>query len=291
MKITLSERIFKIVNAAILFLLVLIAIVPIWHVACSSVSSASELAKSGGLMVRPAGFSLSAYKRVLENQTIFSGYKNTLFIVIVGTTLNVIITGVAAFALSHRDAIWTKLVMKLIVFTMFFSGGMIPLYLTVRSLSLLNTIWSMIIPVLINTFNLIIMKTSFEALPPSLEEAAKIDGANEFLVLFKVVMPLSMPTIATMILYYGVQHWNSWFQAMLFVRDRGLFPLQLILREILIENDNTNMMTDVISTEKEDVSESIKYASIMVATLPILCIYPFLQKYFVKGIMIGAVKG
>lgn len=291
MKITLSERIFKIINACVLFLLVLIAIIPIWHVACSSLSLASELTKNSGLILKPLGFSVEAYKRVMENEMIFIGYKNTVFIVIVGTILNVFITSVAAYALSHHDAIWTKLIMKMIIFTMFFSGGMIPLYLTVRSLNLLNSIWAMIFPVLINTFNLIIMKTSFEALPASLEEAAKIDGANEFVVLFKVVMPLSMPIIATMILYYGVQHWNSWFQAMLFVQNRNLYPLQLILREILIENDNTNMMLNVESMDKEDVAESIKYASIMVATLPILCVYPFLQKYFVKGIMIGAVKG
>ena len=168
---------------------------------------------------------------------------------------------------------------------------MIPFYLTVRNVGLLNNIWAMILPVLINTFNLIIMKTSFEALPKSLEEAACIDGANDYLVLFKIVLPLSKPIIATMVLYYGVQHWNSWFNAMLFATDRKLYPLQLVLREILIENDTTNMMIGVDSMEKEDVSETIKFASIMVATVPILCVYPFLQKYFVKGVMIGAVKG
>ncbi len=291
MKISLSERIFKVINAAILLLLVFIAVIPVWHVLCSSLSISSEITKYSGIVYKPLGFSLEAYKKVLENEMFFTGYKNTLFIVIVGTAINVFFTSVAAYALSHREAIWTGAVTKLILFTMFFSGGMIPFFLTVRGLHLLDTIWAMILPVTINTFNLIIMRTSFEALPKSLEEAAKVDGANDYLVLFKIILPLSKPIIATMILYYGVQHWNSWFHAMLFVKERSLYPLQLVLREILIENDTLNMMMGVDTENMGDVSETIKFASIMVATLPILCVYPFLQKYFVKGVMVGAVKG
>jgi putative aldouronate transport system permease protein len=181
--------------------------------------------------------------------------------------------------------------MIMIVVTMYFNGGLIPFYLTVKALHLDNSYLALIFPVAINTFNLIIMRTSFASIPDSLEESARIDGASHFNILFRIIIPLSKATIAVMILYYSVGHWNSWFNAMIFIRKRELFPLQLILREILIQNDTSNMSIGVDAMDRESVAESIKYAIIIVATLPILTIYPFLQKYFVKGVMIGAVKG
>ena len=179
--------------------------------------------------------------------------------------------------------------MFFIVFTMFFSGGLIPMYLLMQNLSLINTRWAMWLPGMIGTTNLIIMRTSFKAIPSSLEESARIDGANDFVILYRVIVPLSKPVIAVMLLYYGVGHWNSWFNAMIYLQDRNLYPLQLILREILI--DSTTDVIELGGDDSEPIAQTIKYATIMVATVPILCVYPFLQKYFVKGVMIGAIKG
>jgi putative aldouronate transport system permease protein len=178
--------------------------------------------------------------------------------------------------------------MMFIVFTMYFSGGLIPFYFTVKEMGLDGTRWALIIPTAVNAFNLIILRTGFAAIPVSLEESARIDGANDYTILFRIIMPLSLPVLSVITLYYMVGHWNAWFNAMLFVRDRKLYPLQLLLREILIQED-TNSMT-VFTDKQKAFGETIKYAVIIVSTLPILCLYPFLQKYFVKGVMIGAIK-
>ena len=178
-----------------------------------------------------------------------------------------------------------------IILTMFLNGGMIPFFLTVKAYGLYNSFWAQIIPTAINTFNLLIMRTGFENVPESLEESAKIDGARPLTVLFRIILPLSKATIAVIILYYAVGYWNSWFNAMIFLKDRAKFPLQLILREILIQNDTNSMMTGADLSDKDSVGEIIKYAVIVFSTMPIICLYPFLQKYFVAGVMIGAVKG
>jgi putative aldouronate transport system permease protein len=256
----------------------------------ASISDGSEIISHTGALFKPLGFSLEAYKLVFNNPMVGRGYLNTIFVVVVGVSINILMTSVGAYFLSRKDVFWKKYVMMAIVFTMYFSGGLIPFYFTVKGLHLDNTLWALIIPGMISTFNLIIMRTAFMAIPDSLEESAKIDGANHFTILFRIVLPLAGPTIAVMILYYGVGHWNSWFNAMIFLRKRELYPLQLILREILIQNSFTD---NGLSTGDDalKLAEVMKYAIIMVGTLPILCIYPFLQKYFVKGVMIGAVKG
>jgi putative aldouronate transport system permease protein len=174
---------------------------------------------------------------------------------------------------------------------MFFSGGLIPFYFTVKQLGLYNNLWALIFPTAVNTFNLMVMRTGFEAIPDAIEESARLDGAGHIRILFKIALPLAMPTVAVMILYYGVAHWNSWFNAMLFLDAAELWPLQLVLRQILLVNDTQSMITGVDAGSQMAVSETIKYAVIVIATLPILCVYPFLQKYFVKGVMVGAVKG
>jgi putative aldouronate transport system permease protein len=185
---------------------------------------------------------------------------------------------------------WKKPVTVLIIITMFFSGGLIPFYLTVKDLKMLDSLLAVIIPGAISTYNMIILRTAFQAIPESLEESARLDGANHITVLFRIVIPLSMSTIAVLLLYYGVGHWNAWFNAMLFLqKKRDLFPLQLILREMLIQNTNADSYNK--SIDAAVVTETFKYAVIVVSTVPVLCIYPFLQKYFVKGVMIGAVKG
>jgi len=200
-------------------------------------------------------------------------------------------TALGAYALSRRNLLLKNPVMFLIVFTMFFSGGLIPTYLLVgQTLHMQDTPWALIVPGAITTINLIIMRTAFNAVPLSLDEAARLDGANDWTILFKIYLPLSLPVVAVMILFYGVAHWNSFFPAMVYLRTRELYPLQLVLREILISSNVQNMTTDVSSGDVFAIGETIKYATIIVATAPILFVYPFLQRYFVKGVMIGAIK-
>lgn len=244
-----------------------------------------------GFLWRPLGFSTEAFKEVFKNQSIWSGYANTLFLVIVGTALNVLLTSIAAFVLSRKNFPLRRPVTLLILFTMFFGGGLIPTYLLVKSLGLVNSLFACILPGAISTWNFMIMRTYFESIPDSLEESAKLDGANDLDVLFRIILPLSGPILAVMVLFYGVGNWNQWFSAMIYLQEHQKYPLQLILREILLANSTDSMMGNTMDADKAAVGETIKYASIVVATVPILCVYPFLQKYFVKGVMIGAVKG
>ncbi|SFL59373.1 putative aldouronate transport system permease protein [Paenibacillus sp. 1_12] len=288
---TVQERIFDVFNIIALSLLMLVTLYPIYYVAIASISNPTELMSHKGMIWFPQGFSLKAYSMVFDNPMILKGYGNTIFIVIVGLLFNLTLTAFGAYALSRKGLYYRKQLTLFIVFTMFFGGGLIPYYLTVKGLGLTNTVWALIIPQAINTFNLIIMRTTFHAIPDSLEESAKIDGANDFIILFRIIVPISLPIMAVMILYYGVSHWNSWFNAMIFIRDRELFPLQLILREILISGETAGMVTGAEAGDMVMLAETLKYATIMIATLPILFVYPFLQKYFVKGALLGAIKG
>lgn len=290
MKRTAGEHVFDALNALLLVLLSIATLYPMLYVLFSSVSDPAQLLKHRGLLFLPQGFSLDAYKAVFRNPNIITGYVNTLFYVGVGTTLNILMTALAAYGLSRKQVMWKNPVMFMIVFTMFFGGGLIPSYLLVQNLGMLDTRWALIIPGAVSAYYIIIMRTAFQGIPESLEESARIDGANDFTILFRIVLPLSMPVIAVMVLFYGVGHWNSWFGALIYLRDRDLFPLQMVLREILIQNNTEKMLTSTATVEKAQVGETIKYATIMAATLPILFLYPFLQKYFVKGVLIGAIK-
>lgn len=291
-KRSLEERIFEVCNIIFMCFLMFITLYPLWHVAMASISDGGELMAHTGALFKPLGFSLEAYKMVMKNPMVSRGYLNTIFVVVAGVALNILMTSLGAYFLSRKDVFWKKYIMMGIVFTMFFSGGLIPFYFTVKDLHLDNTLAALIIPGMISTFNLIIMRTAFLAIPDSLEESAKIDGAKHLTILFKIMLPLAGPTVAVLVLYYGVAHWNAWFNAMIFLRKRELFPLQLILREILIQNTATDsVIGNGAGDDAAKAAETIKYAIIIVATLPILFIYPFLQKYFTKGVMIGAVKG
>ncbi len=289
-KTTAGEKVFDIFNVLFMLFIMIICLYPMLHVLFASFSNGVELMKHQGLLLWPAGFSTEAYSAVARNAMIPRGYMVTLFVVFVGTTLNIIMSCLGAYFLARNDQAIGKAAMIFIVITMFFSGGMIPGYLNVRSLGLYDSIWALIFPVALNTFNMIILKTNFMSIPASLEESAKLDGAGHGTILFKIFVPLSKATLAVLVLYYGVAHWNSWFNAMMYIQNRELYPLQLILREILIVNDTSNM-TAGNAVDVEQVSDTIKYAVVIVTTLPILAIYPFLQKYFVKGVMVGAVKG
>jgi len=290
-KVSKGEKVFNFFNIIFMIILMIITVYPLIHVLFASVSDSNQLLAHRGLLLKPIGFNFAAYEMVFKNPMIVRGYLNTMIVVVVGVTLNIIMTSLAAYVLSRKEVLWKSSMMFFIVFTMFFSGGLIPFYFTVKSLHIDNSYLALILPVAINTFNLIIMRTSFAAIPDSLEESAKLDGASHFTILFRIILPLSLPIVAVMVLYYSVAHWNAWFNAMIFIQDRELYPLQLVLREILIQNDTASMATGVGAGDQEAIGESIKYAVIVVATLPILCVYPFLQKYFVKGALVGAVKG
>ncbi|WP_415752997.1 carbohydrate ABC transporter permease [Paenibacillus sp. P13VS] len=285
------DRIFMILNYTFLILLVIVTLYPLLYVLFASLSDSAQLLANKGLLWKPVGFSLEAYKSVLANPGIATGFRNTLFILVFGVIVNLFMTALGAYVLSRKNVMWNKVFMFFIVFTMFFGGGLIPLYLVVKGVGLLDTLWSTILPFAISTFNLIIMRTSFMGIPDSLEESAKIDGANHFTILFRIIIPLSLPVIAVMILYYAVDKWNGWFYASVFIKSRELFPLQLVLREILIANSTESMSAGASAGDRFQIGETIKYATIMVATIPILCIYPFLQRFFVKGVMVGSLKG
>lgn len=286
-----AEVAFGVLNVCILTLLALVTLYPILHVLFGSFSEAELLMKHQGLMLKPVGFSLDGYKAVFAKEEIWIGYGNTLYYVLAGTAVNMIVTVPLAYMLSKPKLLFQKYIMMAIVFTMYFSGGLVPLYLTVQNLGITDTRWAVILPTAVSTYNLIILRTAFASMPESLEEAAKIDGAGVLTILWKIILPLTKASVAVIVLYYAVANWNQWFQAMLYIRKQELYPLQLFLRDILIENQNDDMTMGVSSGNQQSMYEVVRYATIVVSTLPILLFYPFIQKYFVQGVMIGAVKG
>ena len=292
-KVSPSERIFNIFNIILMLVMMIIMFYPMWHVLCASFSNAKMLSSHSGVLLKPEGFSATAYKLMMKNPMIIKGYANTFFILFFGLVVNMFMTCLAAYVLSRRNLMFKKPLTIIIVFTMYFSGGLIPTYLNIMGLGLEDSLWAVILPGAISTYNMIVMRTGFASVPVSLEEAAKIDGASSFRVMWQIILPLSKATVAVVCLYYAVSHWNAWFNAMLYLTDRNKFPLQLILREILIQNDTSSMVTamDVGAGDSSFVSETVKYAVIIVSVVPILCVYPFIQKYFTKGVMVGAVKG
>ena len=288
-----EDRIFYAVNTVIMAFMVVVCVYPILYVVFASFSDPSRIMAHSGMLWHSLGFNTAAYKEVLHNKMLLITYRNTIFYLIAGTAINMIMSICGAYVLSRDDVKIKKVINIMVVITMFFSGGIIPLYLTVRSYHMLDTVWALMIPQAINTWNLIVMRTSFQAVPKSLEESAIIDGAGEFVIMTRIILPLSKAILAVMALFYGVGMWNAWFQASMFLRNRELYPLQLFLREVLINSSTDSMMTGSASaaSDRAAISETIKYATIVVSTLPILCAYPFLQKYFVKGGMVGALKG
>jgi putative aldouronate transport system permease protein len=260
------------------------------HVVFASFSDNLLLMRHTGVLLWPRGFSTAAYVKVINNPNIIMGYRNTLFILFFGVAMSLIMTSLGAYFLSRKNVYFKMPIMLLFTFTMFFGGGLIPFYLNLRNLGLLNTRWGLIIPFCLSTYNMIIMRTSFMTIPDSLTEAAIIDGAGHIQILFRVILPLSKAVIAVMILYYGIGIWNSWFWATAILRDRNLYPLQVILREILIQNSAVAASAAFDGVDASEVAETIKFATIVVATVPVLLVYPFLQKYFAKGVLLGSIK-
>ncbi|QNM98876.1 carbohydrate ABC transporter permease [Chitinimonas koreensis] len=280
---------FDCANAGVLLALCFVTFYPFYYVVVASLSQPVALMAHQGLLLWPQGFSLEAFQRVWDNPMVRSGYFNTLVIVLGGTSLNLLLTCFGAYALSRRRLAFETPAMLFIVFTMFFSGGLIPNYLLVRDLGLLDSRWAIVLPFAVSAWNLIILRAAFIAVPKDFEDAARIDGANDFTILFQVYIPLCLPTLAVVGLFYAVAHWNGYFYSMIYFTDRDLFPIQLVLREILVTNSTDSMMTGA-AAGREAIGNTIKYATVVVATLPILAIYPFLQRFFVKGVMLGGVK-
>lgn len=296
---TASNWVFDIFNYLFLAIIALICLYPMLHVFWGSFSDPRLLTAHTGLLLHPLGHTNRGYEIVFNNPNIWSGYANTLFYVIVGTVSRTLMTMLGAYVLVQKDFMPRKPMMMMFVFTMYFSGGMIPDYLLVTKLHMLNTRWAIIVPSLISTWNMIILKTAFAQVPPSLEESARLDGAGDMTILFRIILPAVKASLAVIIMYYAVGEWNSWFTAAIYLPGRrDLYPLQLFLREILISYSASGNAAeaaagasgsdaDAIEALIEDV---VRYCTICVATIPILCIYPFVQKYFVKGVMMGSIK-
>jgi len=274
-----------------LFMLLVVAIClyPLLYVFSMSISDPLAAARKE-VWLFPKGFSLKSYQIIFENQQVWRSYYNTIFYTVFGTLINVVMTIMLAYPLSRKTFFLRNPISMMVTFTMFFGGGMIPSFILINNLGLYNTRWAILIPGAISAYNMIIAKTFFQSIPESLIESARLDGANDLRVLFSIVFPLSMPIISVLILYYAVGHWNSYFSALLYLNDAALQPLQLYLRRILIENTGELSGDMAISVDKSLAAMQLKYSIIIVSTLPILCIYPFLQKYFVQGVMIGAIK-
>lgn len=282
---------FDCINTLLMLFIIIVTFYPMWYVLCASLSSSSAIVAHPGALLWPTEFTLGAYEMTAQNALLLSGFKNTLIILAVALPLNLGMTVICGYFMASKNMLLKKPIMIYLLITMFFSGGLIPCYLNQCSLGLRNNLWALIIPNALNLYNAIICKTAIEAIPDSLYESALIDGAGDATVLTKIIVPLIKPTLAVLLLYYGVGHWNSWFNASIYITDNEKLPVQNILRAVLIANSNVLSGSQGGRTVVDTYAEAIKYAAIIIATFPILCIYPFLQKYFVKGVMIGAVKG
>ncbi len=292
-KISSDDLIFYTVVNVVLVVLLIIVLYPLIYVVSASFSSPYAVS-TGQVVFLPVEFSLEGYAAVFKNKDIVTGYKNTIIYTCLGTLINVAMTMIAAYPLSRRDLPGRNFFMFLFTFTMMFSGGMIPMYILIRDLRIMNTMWAMVIPGAISIYNMIITRSFLTtSIPGELLEAAQIDGCTDAKYFFSILLPLSKAVIAVITLYYAVGHWNAYFNAFLYLNSKELFPLQIILRAILLANTiDASYVTDPeLLATKQGMAELLKYSLIIVATFPVLCLYPFVQKYFVKGVMIGSIKG
>ncbi|WP_169088089.1 carbohydrate ABC transporter permease [Paenibacillus sp. PL91] len=290
---TKADMWFDVINYTVLTIGMLLILYPLYFVLIASFSDPNQI-YSGEIWLFPKGLTLDGYERIFHDSTIWIGYGNSLLYAIVGTAISVTLTLMAAYPLARKDFVGRGLFMWFFMFTMFFSGGLIPTYLLIKDLNMINTIWALVLPGAAGVFNIIIVRTFFQStIPDEMREAAFIDGCSNTKFFVSMVLPLSKPIIAVMVLYHVVGFWNGFFDAMIYLNEETKFPLQLVLRNILVQNQvNSSMMIDVESyAAKLRVTELIKYGVIIIASLPLLVLYPFLQRYFVKGVMIGSIKG
>lgn len=285
-------RVFSVFNTCLLVLILFLTAYPVYFVLIASISDPTKMVANYGLMWLPHfPLSLTSYRMVFRHSLLLSGFGNTLFIVIVGLAFNMVLTVLGAYLLSLKNSLLKKPIAYLILFTMYFSGGIVPGYLNIKSLHLMNTLWALILPGAISTYNMLIMRSAIGALPDALMEAAKLDGASHFQRILNVVVPLTGATSAVLMLYYAVGHWNAWFNASLYIQSPSRFPLQLVLRQVLILGEDSEMASGLDAGSQIAAATVIKYALIVISTVPIMLLYPFLQRFFVKGVMIGSVKG
>jgi len=288
-----GDKVFDAIVFVLMFMVLLICLYPIYFIIIASISD-PNLVSTGKVLLYPRGITFDGYNRIFNYKMIWIGYRNTILYTTLGTTINVIITVSAGFALSRKTLVGRKTLLLLFVFTMFFNGGMIPTYMVVKALGLINKIGAMVLPNALQVWNLMIARSFFEStIPEDLRSAAFIDGAGNLRFFFQIVVPLSKAIVSVMVLFYAISHWNSFFNAFIYLESSKLYPLQVILRDILVSNQPDPAMIDDLATliEKQKVAEMLKYGLIVVASLPVLILYPFVQRYFVTGVMVGSIKG
>lgn len=284
-----GDRTFDAFNVILMVIVVVATVYPIVYVTAASFSNPSLVAR-GDVVLLPQELTVAAYRRVFADPFIWRSYWNTIRYTVVQTALTLFFTALMAYPLARRALIGKRFILLFVAFTMLFDGGLVPRFLVVQRLGLVNTMWALILPRLLNTWYLFIMRTFFAALPQDLEDAAIVDGCGPVRTLFQIILPLSVPVLVTIGLYTAVSRWNSFFDALIYLNDRHLYPLQIHLRNIILANSAARQ-TESLAGEEITIIETVKYATIMVATVPILCVYPFIQKYFVKGALIGSIKG
>lgn len=290
MKEGIGSRIFDKLNVLLLLLFAICTLLPFIHVFAGSFTSVEEYVQKKFILF-PTDWSLSAYKVIFSTNVIFRSLSNSLFITVAGTLISMLLSILMAYGLSKKELIGRRFIMFTVVFTLMFSGGLIPTFLVVRSLHMIDTYWAMLIPSAISAFNLIILKNFFQNIPEEIEDSAMIDGASVFGILFRIVIPLSMPAIATIALFYGVAYWNLFYQALIYINDSNKWPIQVLLRQIILISSGLQGGNDIDADLVRPPEQTIKMAVIVVATVPILFVYPFIQGYFTKGVLLGSVKG
>jgi putative aldouronate transport system permease protein len=284
----LKARLLTVLNYLIITFVALLCLYPMIHVLAASFSDPIRLIRHQGAIIWPLGYSLKGYETVFRNPNILTGYMNTLIYVVSGSGIGMILTLLGAYALARTGWPMRKFFVFLFVFTMYFSAGMIPAFMLVKNTGLLHTRWAIILPTAVNTWNLIVMRTAFAAVPTELQESAYIDGASDLRILWQIYIPVSKATVAVILLFYAVERWNSWFTSMIYLNDTSMYPIQIFVRDILLYDAAAGMTEDANAIYLKELT---KYALIIVAVVPILCVYPFVQRYFVKGVMLGSVKG
>ncbi|MGE0911220.1 carbohydrate ABC transporter permease [Bacillus atrophaeus] len=286
----MKGRMFTIFNYTFLLTFALICVLPFIHVIASSFATVEEVVSKKFILI-PSTFSLDAYRYIFSTDIIYKSLLISVFVTFIGTAVSMFLSSLMAYGLSRRDLKGRQTLMFLVVFTMLFSGGMIPTFIVVKTLGLLDSYWALILPTAINAFNLIILKNFFQNIPASLEESAKMDGCNDLGIFFKIVLPLSLPAIATISLFYAVTYWNTYMTAILYLNDSAKWPIQVLLRQIVIVSSGIQGDMSEMGAASPPPEQTIKMAVIVVATIPVLLVYPFIQKHFAKGALLGSVKG
>ena len=293
MAICTGDRLFYMIVDIIVFIVAILMLYPLIYILSCSFSSGEAVA-SGKVILWPVDLSLEGYRAVFENKDVIIGYRNTIFYTVVGTMINVAMTLMAAYPMARKNLPYKGVFTFLFAFTMLFNGGMMPNYILMKNLRIINTVYAMILPGAISVYNMIITRTFIQnTIPAELYDAANIDGCNDTRLFFSIVLPLSKAIIAVITLYYAVDRWNAYFDAFLYLNNKDLFPLQIFLRDILVSNtiDSSLLMDPELMAAKRGLADLLKYSLIVVSTVPILCLYPFVQKYFIQGVMIGSLKG